>query len=258
MEQQPKINLQFVRHGDPDRSDPSAHPDTYPLTETSKEGLRTLRDQLDINPDTTIGFHGDNLRSKQTIEALVRPDSAEEQEFEKLNYKARLDDDLLYKINGNFTAFKEYLGVQPSNKILFRLIKDKSDDFKNESGLDFTAYQDMVDIVCDYILKYTHVLSSWKKVSDKYSTAQLSRLFCANEYFYPSFRTAITHAKLGAEAAEAYVVWFEKNIERNEDRKHDECSVIIREDESGAVVLTIHDTYGDLECTPDDILTIRS
>ncbi len=234
------------------------HSDAYPLTPESKEELQALREKLALKPETSIGFHGNNLRSKQTIEALVRPDSAEEQEFEKLNYKARLDDDLLYKINGNFTAFKEYLGVEPSNKILFRLIKDRSDDFKRESGLDFTAYQDMVDIVCDYILKYTHVLPNWKKVSDKYSTAQLSRLFCANEYFYPSFRTAITQAKLGDEAAEAYVVWFEKNMERNEDRKHDECSVIIREDESGALVLTIHDTYGDLECTPDDILTIRS
>ncbi|MFA6050375.1 MAG: hypothetical protein WC761_04230 [Candidatus Paceibacterota bacterium] len=254
----PNIVMQFVRHGDHDDSNKSIPTKDYPLLDESKETLRTLRETLGIDHNTALAWSGDNKRSIDTSKIIVNEKETKEVSDLEESFKIRLDPYLLYKMDGNFKAFKDYLGLSAEQKKLFRVVVEKSDAFKKETGYDFTSYADMCNAVADYVLRYVDILEKWEKVSFKYDTNSLFRVFCANEYFYASFRAKVEQVLFGEAAREKYVAWYESNFERNEERKHEEQSVTISRDADKATLISLKDSYGEVAFGVDQLSEIKN
>ncbi len=250
------IVLQFVRHGDHDISDKNIGSREYPLMAESKDRLLELKKELGINPDTTVGWAGDNKRSIDTVGILVNPEESKEISNLNKKFKIVVAPELLYKMDSNFKSFKDYLGLSIEQKNLFRVVVEHSDSFKKETGYDFTSYADMYQVIAEYIDRYVSILEKWEKVSFKYNTDSLYRVFCANEYFYASFRSKMEEVLHGKEARDNYVDWYEKNFERNEERKYEEQSLSISRDQNKRVVLNIKDPYGEISFRKEDLSMI--
>jgi|SRR3989344_1304395 len=252
------IILQFVRHGDHDISDKSRANKDLPLLDESKKRLRALKKTLGINSSTTVGFSGNNLRSIDTTEVLVSPDESKEILDLEKDFKVKVDLNLLYKMDANFKAFKNHLGLSDAQKKIFRAVVEHSDSFKKETGYDFTSYADMCNVITDYVLRYIEILEKWEKVSFKYDTKSLLRVFCANEYFYSSFRSKVEEVLFDEQAKEKYIIWYENNFERNETRKHEEQSVTISRDENNIILIKLKDSYSEVTFTLEQLLMIKN
>ena len=251
------IILQFARHGGHDLSHGVKTPNDFPLLEQSKETLRALKKNLGIDSNTAVGWSGDNTRSMDTTKILVHPEESREiSELEK-DYKVVADPSLLYKMDANFKAFKDHLGLPKEQKKIFRAVVEHSDAFKKETGYDFTSYADMCNVIIDYVLRYIEILEKWEKVSFKYDAKSLFRVFCANEYFYSSFRSKVEEVLFGEQAKEKYISWYESNFERNEVRKHEEQSATISRDENNNVSIKLKDSYGEVAFDLDQLLMIK-
>lgn len=253
----PNIILQFVRHGDHDISDKTKENKDLPLLDESREKIRALKKTLGIDSNTAVGYSGDNKRSIDTVKILVNPEESREISDLERDYKVVADHNLLYKMNANFKAFKDYLGLPVEQKKLFRVIVEYSEDFKKDTGYDFTSYADMCNVVVDYVLKYVNILEKWGKLSFKYDTKSLFRIFCANEYFYSSFRSKVEEVLFGKQAREKYVTWYENNFERNEVRKYEEQSVTISRDENNMILINLRDSYGEVKLNLEQLLMVK-
>ena len=251
------IILQFVRHGDHDISDKSRANKDLPLLDESKKRLRVLKKTLGINSSTAVGFSGNNLRSIDTTEVLVSPDESKEILDLERDFKVKIDLNLLYKMDANFKAFKNHLGLSDAQKNIFRAVVEHSDSFKKETGYDFTSYVDLCNVITDYVLRYIEILEKWEKVSFKYDTKSLFRVFCANEYFYSCFRSKVEEVLFGEQAKEKYIAWYENNFERNEIRKHDEQSATISRDANNNILINLKDSYGEVTFSLDQLLMIK-
>ncbi|MCX6717456.1 MAG: hypothetical protein NTU76_02160 [Candidatus Taylorbacteria bacterium] len=256
--ERPDIKMEFVRHGDHDQYNQILENKDLPLVDESIEKLRELRETLGIKPETTAAWSGDNKRSIDTCNILLNHQEQDEIEGLEKNYKIAIDPNLLYKKNANFKDFKDYLGLPEEQKKVFRAIVEHSEEFKRATGSDFTSYADLCNAVVDYVIKYTRVLDRWEKISFKYSTQSLFRIFCANEYFYSSFRSLVELVLGGNEARDKYVSWYEDNFERNEDRKHEEQSVTISRNNVGLISIVIKDSYGEISINLDQLTIIKS
>ena len=253
----PNIILQFVRHGDHDISDKTRENKDLPLLDESKERIRVLKKTLVIDSNTAVGYSGDNKRSIDTVKILVDPEESKEISDLERDYKIVTDHNLLYKMNANFRAFKDYLGLPEEQKKLFKVVVEYSEAFKKETGYDFTSYADMCNVVADYILRYVNILEKWEKVSFKYDTKSLFRIFCSNEYFYSSFRSKVEEVLFGEQAREKYVTWYENNFERNETRKYEEQSVTISRDKNNIISINLKDSYGEVSFSLEQLLMIK-
>lgn len=257
-EEKSEIKMEFVRHGDHDQFNQTLDNKDLPLVDESTQRIQALRENLGINPDTSVAWSGDNKRSIDTCNILLNTQEQDEVEKLEKNYKIAVDPNLLYKRSANFKDFKEYLGLPEEQKKVFRAIVEHSEDFKRETGSDFTSYADLCNVVVDYVIRYTRILDRWEKISFKYSTRSLFRIFCANEYFYSSFRSLIELASGGKEARDEYVNWYEDNFERNEERKHEEQSVTISRNDDKLVSIVIKDSYGEINIGLDQLMRIKS
>ncbi len=254
----PKIKMEFVRHGDHDQSDRTLEDRDMPLLDESKKRLQELRKTLNINPDTSVAWSGNNKRSIDTCNILINPRAEEEIESLENNYKIATDPDMLYKKSANFKDFKDYLGLPVEQKKVFRAIVEHSEEFKRATGSDFTSYADMCHVVLDYVIRYVRILERWEKISFKYTTQTLFRIFCANEYFYSSFRSIVELLLGGNQARDSYVSWYETQFERNEERKHEEQSVTISRNDDGHVSIVIKDSYGEVNLSLNQLFAIDS
>ena len=253
----PKIVLQFVRHGDSDNSDKSLRPDDLPLTNESKFVISNLKKTLKLNKETTVGWSGDNVRSKDTVKILVNSGELDEILDLESKFKSAVDNKLLYKMDPNFKSFKEYLGLPVEQKKLFRVVVNYSDKYSAESGVNLTTYSDMYKIVADYIIKYIKIIKKWERVHAKYDTNTMFRIFCANEYIYSSFRARLTEIMFGKISKEEYIDWYEKNFERDEVRKYEEQCVVITHNEKDEVVVNLKDPYGELSFGREQLLELK-
>lgn len=255
--EKPNIILQFARHGDRDLSDKTKSPEESPLSEESKKTLHALKKTLGIDSSTAVGLSGNNKRSVDTTKILVNPEESSEVSSLEKDFKVSVVPNLLYKMNANFKAFKDYLKLPDDQKKLFRVVVEQSDDFKKKTGYDFTSYADMCTAIADYIFKYVNILKRWEDISFKYNTKSLFRVFTANEYFYSSFRSKVEEVLFGEQARENYILWYENNFERNEDRKHEEQSATISRDPNGVILIHLNDSYGEVTFNLDQLLMIK-
>ena len=256
--EKPAIKMEFVRHSEHDQSDQTLENKDWPLLDESAQNLRELRETLGINPETAVAWSGDNKRTIDTCNILINPRELEEIESLERNYKVAVDPNLLYKKNANFKDFKTHLGLPEEQKKVFRAVVEHSEEFRRATGSDFTSYADMCNVVVDYVIKYTHILERWEKISFKYSTQSLFRVFGANEYFYASFRSIVELALGGNQARDNYVSWYEENFERNEERKHEEQSVTISRNNDGCISIVISDSYGEVSIGLDQLMKVKS
>lgn len=251
------IILQFIRHGGHDMSDKTKANKDLPLLDESREGLCALKKTLGIDSNTAVGYADDNKRSIDTVKILVNPEESREISDLERDYKVVVDPNLLYKMDANFRAFKDYLGLPEQQKKLFRVVVERSDTFKKETGHDFTSYADMCSVVVGYVLRYINIFKKWEKISFKYDTKSLFRIFCSNEYFYSSFRSKVEEVLFGEEAREKYVSWYENNFERNETRKHEEQSVTISRDENNIILINLKDSYSEVTFNLEQLLMMK-
>ncbi len=234
------IQLDFIRHDNPDRTKEVLR-DELPLSESSIDILQKKAEEHMTPEGQSLGFTMGNKRSRETTNILVTG------EKEDNRFRVKSDTELEYKVDWNFFEFKRIIGIPKDKHNIFKEIVEHSDQVKEEYNLDFTAYMDMVNKVKTILFKYKSVSQSWSKISKKYDDPGLYRFFCANEYFYPSFRSWVTEQLLGDEEFKKYIKWYSENFERNEDRKHEQCSVTLELDPSiGKIIFTLKDPFGTL------------
>lgn len=257
---QPKIKIDFIRHGAYDSSDLNIKESECPLTVEGREEVKKIKERVSVEKDQTVSFSGNNFRSLAStisVADLADPSFVGIENIEEaINTKKIVQDsELLYRFLGNFAQFKESVGIPKEQKKLFRAVVQFSDKYKQETGSQMTAYKDMREKVAKMVLRYIVAFQNWEKISHKYKNETMFRLVCANEYFYASFRYRITEIVFGEEEAKKYLDWYESEYERNEGLKISEQSFsIIRKGVDIEIVLK--DVYGEVVFNDNKLLQV--
>lgn len=78
-----------------------------------------------------------------------------------------------------------------------------------------------------------------------------TRIVCAREFFYPSFRANLILQKKGIKEAYRYIDWYERNVELHSDARRDVNIVDVRECREGRRI-NVKDNYSENEYIIDE------
>ena len=124
---EPKIKIDFIRHGAYDSSDLTTKESDYPLTEEGREEIRKIKERVSVEKNQTVSFSGNNFRSLVStisVADLADPSFVGIESIKEAVDTKKLvpDSELLYRFLGNFAQFKESVGIPKEQKKLFRAV----------------------------------------------------------------------------------------------------------------------------------------
>jgi len=232
-----------------------------PLTEIGEQESREIGENIRVNPDQTVGYSGDIIRSVATTLLAMNPDLDERVNLEgKIKEylergRIRKDPALLYHNPSANPEFQKALDQATHEGHVFDFLVHESDEFAKESGVEISTHSNMVRAAGSIVSRYMSVLDNWDKVSSKYQDKELYRVFCAKEYIFPSFRAEMTRHVAGDEEMERYIQWYDENIEGNKDKRTETARVHLVV-ENGDYSFYLEDSFGKLPFSKEDIMNI--
>lgn len=262
-----EIDLYFIRHGEHNtETDNSFEKDQLTdqgIAECRNIGLAIFEEQ------NLFAFTINNRRSTATVMIAMDPDLEYEreshEEFFKKSYqkgKIRFLESMAYISEGDkrfFDGLKEAF----YNKQTLRFLVNQSDSYREESGIPISSYSTMAFDVSRIILKYYEICNSWKPSNlNQGEKHKFSRLFCAREFIYPSFRSKLIELLLGSKERDRYVDWYTDNKEWQSKSREDisKISIEVVDSQNNGTNARIYlkDDYGEIMFGKEELEAIIS
>lgn len=226
--------LVFIRHGHYDPED-KAGVEGSGLTQKGLDEARSLHKQLPVSPDRMKVYSANNLRSLGTIALAMFPELQPAEAMRQIERfaaesKVRIVPGLNYlPIKSDMLEQKLTEVYDAGNNLSF--LVNESDEYERELDESFSTFSRMTVEVAELLLE---------ELSQNNGTGVL---LCGREFVYPCFRAAITHEVSGDEAMNAFVEWYQNNVELNDLARIDTARIVILPVESS---FKIEDSFGNL------------
>lgn len=226
--------LVFIRHGhyDPENK---AGVEGSGLTQIGLDEARSLHRQLPGSPDRMKVYSANNLRSLGTIALAMFPElqpSEAMRQLERLTTesKVRIVPGLDYLPIKSDILERKLTDVYNAGSNLSFLVNE-SDEYERELDKSFSTFSRMTVEVAELLFE------------ELSQNSARGVLLCGREFVYPCFRAAITHVVSGDEMMNAFVEWYQNNVELNDLARIDMARIVIFPAEGS---FRIEDSFGNL------------
>jgi hypothetical protein len=208
------------------------------LTRGGRDEMRSVGKIIETE-NIVRAYSVENLRSLGSLALAIIPeleDAILENTIFELRSVGRLtiDSDLQYANTVNEEFLQSLNDAFYAGRCL-RFHVDESDNYSQKSSDLLSTYSRMASIAANKIL-----------------TSQQTSLVCAREFFYPSLRSKLTMMKLGEKAFNHYVDYYCSEVELNPVARR-QIQVVTRMGSD----YKLYDSYGELEFTDEDLLSIK-